>query len=85
MRGQRDRFLLPGSQTKQRSNSQAPEPGLVAALRAIEPPVKITFRPRGMHLGIDFPVIRFLINNQTLSARFDDRSIISRLHWAHLD
>ena len=85
MRGKPDRFLFPGSQTKQRADSDAPKSRIVAALRTIEPPIKITFRPGSMHLGIYLPVIGFLIDNQTLCARLDNRSIITRLHRANLD
>ena len=80
-----DRFLTPRGQPKKRANSKATKTCFVAALGACQAPAKILFRSGQMQLIVDGAVIRFLVNNETFRARFDNRNVFLRFHRSDFD
>src|SRR5260370_35648941 len=80
MRREGDRFLTPRSQPKKRANSKATKTCFVAALGTCQAPAKILFRSGQMQLIINGTVIRFLVDNETFCARFDNRNVFLRFH-----
>src|ERR1700720_815128 len=80
-----DRFLTPRSQPKKRANSKATKTCFVAALGTCQAPAKVLFRSGQMQLIINGTVIRFLVDNETFCARFDNRNVFFGLHRSDLD
>jgi hypothetical protein len=85
VRCERDRFVLPTRQTDQCADAKPTKTGSVTALGATQPKIEIPFRAGRMHFGIDTPIVSFLIDHESLRARFDDRHIILGFHRPNLD
>ena len=84
VRGERQRLVFPICQAEQRANPDAPESARVGALRAIQPPVEILLRPRGVERLISFAVVGFLIHDQPFCAVVDEFRVLIVLHRANL-
>src|SRR5207237_2306079 len=80
-----DCLLLPARQTKKRTDSDPPKAGVVAALRAIEPPVEIALRTRRMQIRVNLAIVRLLINYEAFRACLDNGNVIGRLHRTDFD
>ena len=85
MRRERDRFILPAPQTKERADADPAKTGDVTALCAIEPVIKIAFRSSGMQFGVNRALISFLINSKPFRAGSDNGGIIRRFHRTDFD
>src|ERR1035437_2530204 len=85
MRGQGEGVLLPGSQSEQDTNAEPPKAGFVAALGAIEPPIKIALRASRVQTIIKTAIVCLLVNDETFGPGVEDRKIIFDRHRAHLD
>src|SRR5438067_13595963 len=73
VRGQRERFLLPPAKPEECADSKPAKSRGVTALRAIEPPVEIAFRPRAVQVRIRLAIVRFLVNHEPFRPGFHDR------------
>src|SRR5205807_7993218 len=75
VRGQGERFLLPPAKPEERADSKPAKSRGVTALRAIEPPVEIAFRPGRMQVRVSLAIVRSLVNHEPFRAGFHDRKI----------
>ena len=80
-----ERLGFPIGQAEQGADADAAESTGIRALRAIEPPVEILFRPGGVQCLIDGAIVRFLIDHESLRAVADDFGILIVLHRSHFD
>src|SRR5437764_1929683 len=85
MRRETDSFFLPAGQTKKRADPNSPKARIVAALRAIEPPVEIALRTRRVQVRVNLAIVRLLINNEALGARLDNWNVVGRRHRTDFD
>src|SRR5262249_57706801 len=84
MRGEHHGVSPPGREPKKRANSNPAKAGGVGAFRASQAPVEITFWPRRVHLRVNPPIVRLLVNHQTLRASLDQWFVLGRLHRSQL-
>ena len=78
-------FESPIGEAEKRADADAAEARLVAALRAIEPPVEILLWPGEVHPRVGLAVVCLLINNQALGSGCHERSVVGSLHRRDLD
>ena len=82
---QREGLETPIGEAEKRPDADAAESRLMAALGAVEPPIKILLRSREVHSRIDLAMVGLLINNQSLRASTDDAFVVGHLHRRDLD
>ena len=80
-----DRVLTPRGQPKKRANSKATKTCVVATLGTCQTPTKIFFRSGQMQLIVDSAVVRFLVNNETFRAGFNNRNVVFGFHRSDFD
>ena len=80
MRGDSNRFASPITETEKRANAETSESSGVGALGGFKPPVEVTLRPGGVHVGVDVALVSFLVNDKAIRARSDERSVLFRFH-----
>jgi hypothetical protein len=82
---QRDGFRAPIlTEPEKRADPQPAESGPIGAFGTIQAPLEIALRSGGMHLLVDGPVVRLLINDEPLRPGRHHGAIFGRLHRADL-
>jgi len=84
VRCERESLMFPIRQSEQRADSDAPETARISPLRAIQPPVEILLRPRGVEGLVGFPVIGFLIDDEPFRTVIHEFGVLVILHRADL-
>src|SRR5688572_12923796 len=81
MQREADRFGPPIRQSIERSDAQPAESRSVRALCSVQPPIEIALRSCRVDLFIYRAVVRLLVNHQPFGTRFNQRTVLARLHW----
>ncbi len=85
MGSESDRFVLPRRQTEKRADAKPTKSGIVTPHCALETPIEIALRTGGVHLGVNFTIVGFLIDDQTFRSSRNDREVIRSFHRTHFD
>lgn len=78
--GDAECFESPIAEAIERADAETAEASVVGAFGSFEAPIEIALGSGGVHIGINGAVVGFLINDEALSADFDDGAILGGFH-----